>query len=300
MVAGIAASRGIKVKLPSLQAANTKAGFYISISSVVSALPSVTVTTYKNNNSTPRETIINAGNLVTLLGGGNGYVCGTTTLDYDEIGITFNSGLASVGLSADIFYGFGGASTCPVSVLPVRNIVFSVSNEEKPLLTWKAEDDGDVLYEVQRSNNEQLFKTIYQVTGASYSGLKEFLYTDIDAPAGTIYYRIFARDKSGTGFYSRSVSVKPITTTNNNIVTFPNPVKGNVFTIRLSKPATNQHLQIIDKGGRVLYSEYVVAPRNNLLNIHLDKYLPAGIYIIKLNSNSKEVQAQYGKFIILE
>ena len=303
MSAGIVgASRGIRAKLPSLVPGNTKAGFYINIGSVVSSLPTVTLTTYKSNAA--RETIITNGNVVSLLGGGLGYVCATTgsALDYDEVGISFTSGALTVGLSVSVFYAFGGGSTCPVTALPVKKIVLSVSIiSNTPSITWAAEDDGNIKYELQRKTNEGSFKTIHTETSPDNIGPKEFHFSDIDANAGLNYYRILATDdKSLSVLYSRTVSINLHSNLPGTIKMYPNPVTGNEFNIIFNQISNEQYrLQIIDKTGRFFYNEYFKSSGNNSSTIKLKSHLAAGIYIIRIVNESKKSPTLYEKLIVL-
>src|SRR5262245_31933668 len=67
MSAGAIATRGIRAKLNALVPGNTMAGFFIDISNTISGLPSVKVSTYKNG--VFQETVVNNGDLISLLGG---------------------------------------------------------------------------------------------------------------------------------------------------------------------------------------------------------------------------------------
>lgn len=105
ITAGTIYSRTLRAKLNGLADGNTMAGFYIVVANLVTALPSVTLTTYKAG--VLRETILLNGSLVSLLTANQGNICGLASLDYDEVGITFDAGLSTVALDVEVFYAFG-------------------------------------------------------------------------------------------------------------------------------------------------------------------------------------------------
>lgn len=300
--AGVGASRGIRAKLPSVVPGNTKAGFYINVGSAVSSLPSVTLTTYKSGSA--RETILSSANIVTLLGGSEGFVCASTSssLDYDEVGISFNGGALTVGLSADVFYAFGGGSTCPVVILPVKWIDISVrNNNDIPIIIWKAENENDVIYHLQRSYDGISFTTIYIQNSLTGKSRSNFVFQDKEASAKIVYYRVEAVNKnSSVSFFSKTAIYQhKADLLHNGAMLYPNPLQGNSFVIAIPFAGrTSYKLQIIDASGRIADMPSLNTD-GQFLKATLHKKLPAGIYSVRLLDVGNK-QSTYGRMIIMQ
>jgi hypothetical protein len=298
--AGIAASRGIRAKLPSLVPGNTKAGFYFSVGSVVAGLPSITLTTYKSGSA--RETLIAGGNIISLLGGSLGYICSTTSpsLDYDEVGISFNGGLFTVGLSADVFYAFGGGATCPVFALPLTSIRLSVKSINSiPLVTWEMATDKNATCNLQRSYDAVTFNTIHTVNNLKPGYLNTFTYRDSSTAENSFYYRIEVVDNStSASYFSETVHIRnERTEIKNGISIFPNPVTANYFTLALPpnyQPANK--VVIIDETGRIIDEPSVLIARQSI-RVSLRKKLAPGIYTVRIISSSNN-QPVCGRLVI--
>ena len=299
------ANRGIRAKLNSLVPGNTKAGFFVRIGSILGLLPTVTLTTYKSGSV--RETLITNGNIVSVLGGSLGYICATTgsSSDYDEVGISLNSGVATLGLTADIFYAYGGYSSCPIISLPVKLIHIAVSRKDKkPMLTWEAEDNGNTTYEIQRSNDGETFTAIGIAISDNTNSTKTFYFTDTYITTKNTYYRIRATDNNLTGsLFSKTVSLPGLPDHANNFITvFPNPVTGKEFMISIPGIQTNQYdLHLIDKTGKIVYTNVITAVNTDQsIKIILNRELSPGVYIVSVKGMNHPAQPMYSKLIILQ
>ena len=299
--AGLAVSRGIRAKLPSVVPGNTRAGFYVDIGGVVSGLPSVSLTTYKSGSA--RETIITSGNIVSLLGGSLGYVCASTNplLDYDEVGISFTGGALSVGLSADVYYAFGGGATCPTASLPVKLIDISVqNNNDIPLITWKTIEDNNSVYNLQRSYNGVSFTTIHTESSSTNKSSDTFSFADTNASEDLLYYRVEVFDKNSlVSFFSKTITInRSANRVRKGITVFPNPVNENTFTITLSSDYRAQYKsEIIDGSGRIAAIP-ILTKQGQVIRATLHKQLPAGIYTVVLFNISNK-QTSYARIIII-
>lgn len=285
--AGLAASRGIRAKLNAISPGNTYAAFYVNIGSVVSALPSVTLSTYKSG--TLRQTVITNGNIVTLMGGAAGYISAlTNSFDYDEIGISLNGGFATVGMTAQIYYAIGGLSSPPLFVLPVKFTSVDVKEKDNLAhLTWAANDDGNTTYEVQRSYDGIHFNTIAQQTSGNNTGSKTFSHTDYTAENELLYYRVGTKPGNGTGTtFSKTVAIT-LLSDKKPLRVFPNPVANGSFTIYSGISSGEvMMLRMTDNGGRIIYTERLTG-NNKIIRVSLRKVIPPGLYFITMQSENK-------------
>jgi len=284
--AGLVASRGIRAKLNALTPGNTYAGFYVNIGSVVSALPSVFISTYKNG--LLRQNLISNGNIATLMGGAIGYVSAlTNSLDYDEVGISLNGGLATVGMTAQIYYAIGGYPSPPQFALPVMFTSFEVKEKYNlPHLTWTSNDDGSSTYEIERSYDGIHFNSIAHLISNINAGDKTFSYTDKTAENDLVFYRVHAKPESGVGVtYSRTVAIT-LLNYKNSLRIFPNPLTTGTFSIHTGTFSTEAViLKITDNAGKIIYSERLTG-NNKIVHIRLRKSVPAGLYFITMQSES--------------
>jgi len=86
-------------------------------------------------------------------------------------------------------------------------------------------------YLVQRNAGDNQWNTISTVASGSYTG--EYRYTDADAPAGSIEYRIERIDADGKVLYS-SIATVSVEANTSAVNIHPNPATGGVFYITTS------------------------------------------------------------------
>lgn len=126
----------------------------------------------------------------------------------------------------------GGSQTCVV--LAVASITLSTTNagDGKVALSWKDIDTTAAdHYLIQRDPNNSDWSTITTIPASAGSN-GTYSFTDDEAPAGTIYYRIVRVDGEGNMLYS-SISAIDITsaTTGAAVSIYPNPVVGGTFYV---------------------------------------------------------------------
>ena len=301
MTAGVAATYGIRAKLNALVPGGTMAGFYLNAGIAVSALPRVTVKTYKGGSL--RETIINNGSLLSLLTGGTGFLCGltNTSLDYDEVGISFTSSLASVLLNADIYYAFGGYSTCPIVSLPVKleEINYTSVNSINKI-SWRVEDDGNASYTIQSSADGINFITIGLVVSDNLAGHKDLSFSDNKIYTTDVYYRLAVSEHNApanTTFFSKIIHVPARSAMQSAaLLVFPNPVQGNTATLTISNAKAKQlAITIYNVQGQKLYEQKVQAT-NGSSNYNLPvSNLAAGNYKLVVDDGNEKLMKQFIK-----
>ena len=289
IVGGIAYSRTLRAKLNALEPAFTNAGFYVTTASLVSALPTVTITTYKAG--LYRETLLSNGNMLTILNATTSFVCGAsnTTLDYDEVGITFNAGLTTVAMQANVYYAFGGAAYCAV-VLPNTFESFSINAQKGyPVLQWSASDNGNGVYEVERSANAKDFTKTAVMISDETSGQKNFSYTDFDnAQDSVTYYRIGMKpNPEATELFTKIVSVtSAVALHKKEMIIFPNPVERTV-SIRMPKSSTSYSMEILDLQGSLVERQIITGDEGStMVAMTLLHDLRPGLYILKVKGNA--------------
>ncbi|MGC4039020.1 MAG: T9SS type A sorting domain-containing protein [Chitinophagaceae bacterium] len=294
------AVRGIRAKLSSLVSGGTKAGFYINVGSVVSFLPSVDVNTYKAG--VYQETIVSNGDLISLLGGSAGNVCASTNISkqYDEVEINFNMGALTVGATMQVYYAFGGFSSCPSVTLPVRFIDLAVlrGNDNAATVTFTFEDDGNSQYNLEKSSDGHSFTIIDSKTSGTQAGQKNIQFIDA-LPGQVAYYRVSVENTHGQRIYSKIVTYHA-GVSGEKFDIFPNPVSGNQFIIGFhSIDRKTYTIRIFDNTAHLLYSATIVNSSLQHL-VNLNKNIPAGIYNISISETNSAQRPAYKKIIFVK
>lgn len=136
-------------------------------------------------------------------------------------------------------------------------------------------------YLVQRNAGDGQWNTISTVNAGSYTG--EYRFTDADAPAGTIKYRIERIDPGGKILYSSVASVSVTAETNLSI--HPNPATGGTFYITTSKTGemiinvftiTGQLIYRTEGKGQTQYSVHLPAQAQALGTVLVQTISEAG------------------------
>jgi hypothetical protein len=158
---------------------------------------------------------------------------------------------------------------------------------------WKVASQSNIAgYEVEKSTNGRNFSKVGTqiatgVASATYNWL------DVNAVAGTNYYRIKAIDINGTAKYTQIVKI----TLGKFVTGFsvsPNPVKGNSFTLQFSNEATGQYeVRLVNITGQVLYKKTVQHAGGNTSQLFtLPSQIISGVYQLEVIAPNKTKQAQ--------
>ena len=78
----------------------------------------------------------------------------------------------------------------------MTNIAVS-RKDKKPVVMWEAEDNGNTVYEIQRSNDGESFAAIGIEISDNMPGITTFYFTDTYTTGEKTYYRIRVLDKCG-------------------------------------------------------------------------------------------------------
>jgi hypothetical protein len=156
-------------------------------------------------------------------------------------------------------------------------------------LIWSNYTGADIQsYTIYRGTTETNLSEIEKVSGNNTS------FTDLNAPTGTLYYRIQATgtsDCSGIGDFNSNSNIAGesslgiIEESNTESFAFyPNPAKDKLY-LRFEKPNNALIITITDLQGRVVYTNQLDSPAEATFDIDLNT-LNNGAYILHLKSNA--------------
>lgn len=144
------------------------------------------------------------------------------------------------------------ALTCTTLALTDINLTAAITGANQVGLTWTDVATGTAdHYTVQRNTGNMAWTDIGTVSAGS--AIDAYTFTDANAPAGTLEYRILRTDVNGNDLYSDIVSVTlSAAVTNTHIGLFPNPATGGRFN--LTTDGTEELLvNVYTTTGQLLY-----------------------------------------------
>ena len=217
-----------------------------------------------------------------------------------------NSGYGSLRSNSSVNFSkqyFTLGSTSETNALPVELVTFQAEAQEKAvLLTWEtASEINNDFFEVQRSLDGQAFEKIGEVAGQGSSNeTHRYQFIDKQPLEGTVYYRLKQVDYDGLYDYSDLVAmewtysaiaeVTPIT----EVLMFPNPSEGGIFTLRIHGMQRNTvvSIKLIDMVGKVHLQKRVEAESlaGSGLRVSPSGSLPAGLYFVNIQQGNHTFQ----------
>ena len=134
----------------------------------------------------------------------------------------------------------------------------SLSGSNDPKLQWQVKNDAGIsFYAVERSSDSILFNVIGTVKSTrTNGGSHTYSYTDIDAGAGTNWYRLKMQDTTASYTYSTKIRLQP---ESQDMPVYPNPVKSGFFYLDVPDVNDPSQIQLVDMSGKVLQSVKVEA-----------------------------------------
>ena len=148
-------------------------------------------------------------------------------------------------------------------------------------IEWSNMTEKDVAsYSVEHSSNGSDYTAISQQLPASNQNDKvDYAAFDANPAQGANYYRIKAEETTGKIVYSKVLSVS-LGTANKGLSIYPNPVKGNQITIKLSNIKRGQYnLRVINIAGQDVLKQSINNQGSNLTQtIDLPSTIKAGVY----------------------
>lgn len=165
--------------------------------------------------------------------------------------------------------------------LPVRYISFTAEEvEDVVYLDWAtASETNNQYFDIQRSIDGRNFVSIGRVNGQGTTHeLNRYYFTDLSAPASTIYYRLQQTDMDGTTSLSKVVTV--FNDKASSLSLYPNPFTKETNLRIQSKFDYKINIRILDTSGKNLYS----SEHSTNENISVGEHLSDGVYIVEILS----------------
>jgi hypothetical protein len=174
------------------------------------------------------------------------------------------------------------------SILPIKLTGFSLNalNSNNAVdLKWSASLDRGSEFIVERSSNARDFTAIGRVNKATGSdGIEVFSYRDNAPLSGRSYYRLKCIETGSAPFYSKIIPI--MLSSKEELVVYPNPVKGNIITVESSKPYTgNVEISVSNSSGAVVFRQKINAVDQREFRVNRNGAIPAGTYLVEIIAN---------------
>ncbi|HVU57221.1 MAG TPA: T9SS type A sorting domain-containing protein [Puia sp.] len=246
-------------------------------------------------------------------GGGGGVIYSNKTLNASSSVAGGIAGLTNKGTSN---YGATAGSTgiltqniiqsqmpsFPLTCVTLSVDFISVAAAQKDGITtvnWQVSNEPSSTkeYIVERSVNGVDYSDIAHFAyHPSFSSVNMYEYADNDntagAGAGTVYYRIKAVNVSGSGQYSKTVTVLMNELTA-RLTVFPNPAKNSATISLVASGSGDVSLRLFDlKGSTVWQKQTRVAAGANAILLDQLENIPNGIYILQWFDGLKPQQVK--------
>jgi hypothetical protein len=171
-------------------------------------------------------------------------------------------------------------STLPVTFLSVKGLPGSNGNT----VAWETTNDAANHFEVEKSNDGNTFNKIAEVPYNAKAGTTstKYQYVDVNKAGDVQYYRIKVVESGSNGNYSQVVSIKNISSTDNNLslTVYPNPAQDYLYVKTTGIDLLNKELVLVNMSGMELRRTRITNASNQTqLNV---SNLPKGVYAIKL------------------
>ena len=179
------------------------------------------------------------------------------------------------------------------AVLPLKLVSFTAKRATNLIaLSWITTNEINVKhFELQRSMNGVDFTSISTVAATNRQGNQaiQYGYNDNEKSAlqanANVFYRLKMTDRDGAFTYSAIQAINPLTK-NTQITAYPNPVKGSMVYLQLSKPSASPIvIRLEDITGR-LYLKYTVNSSDfnySSIPVNVQK-LSSGSYVLKVET----------------
>lgn len=173
------------------------------------------------------------------------------------------------------------------TTLPVDLVRFdaTLQNGGKVDLSWSTASETDNNYFIiDRSSDGKDFNRLAKIYSQG-SGASDYFSTDKNPFAGNNYYRLKQVDKDGTE-KELGVKVVNVALKNTGLSIYPNPVKGNSFTLKLPENTEEIiNLEVLTLNGSSIF-KHKYKKTGNHLEVNLEQKISAGIYVLRVNNQS--------------
>lgn len=192
------------------------------------------------------------------------------------------------------FEVYGQASTLPVHFTSFTGKALNGSIG----LEWKASIDNPTVFDIERSLDGINYAVIGSVQASTPLQLATlFNFTDNTPARGNNFYRLhYTEQGSAPAYFSKVVAVGLKNAKEMDV--FPNPVKGNHFTLNLGEPFTGKvDIAIYNSTGMLVHRESRSGTRLQLIGVDMPRKLNAGAYSVQLSAGSN---MQKGRLVITD
>jgi len=201
-----------------------------------------------------------------------------------------NKGVVIAGISTDITGATRSATTPDVgayeflggSVFPLQFISFNAQKQNNEVaLSWQTTNEVNTAYfNVQFGSNGTNWVNIGRVNSFNSNGVNNYGFTHSTPLKGKNFYRLEQMDKDGKFTYSpvRSVDFNVKAT---SLFVYPNPVKGNRFSVDLGVEVSKPIPYTIYNSIGVALQHGVISNRQQTITTN---NLPFGNYLLKLTN----------------
>ncbi len=180
-------------------------------------------------------------------------------------------------------------------ILPVRfvNLRAEIDATSKVTIAWSNMTESEIQnYIIENSVDGSLFQSAGAIMPTGNTGGRaDYSYSTTQSEE-TVYYRIKATESTGTVMYSNIVVVRktvPVTTINQSLRIFPNPVTGGEFSIRLANaPAGRYICTVINPEGQPIRQKMIQHNSGDLVRQIDLTGLSSGLYRLILRSTTKK------------
>ncbi|HKZ66489.1 MAG TPA: T9SS type A sorting domain-containing protein, partial [Chitinophagaceae bacterium] len=184
------------------------------------------------------------------------------------------------------------------SVLPLDLLEFKgklVNNDG--ILNWETGNEINVAdFVVERSINGNSYIAVGNVKPVNAPGTHNYVFTDANITSlgsDIVYYRLKQKDIDSRYTYSKIISLSIKNTTGSSL--YPNPASGEINLAVVASRKEKMDYQFFDNAGRIVLQKTTqVLAGTNRFSVDINK-LPAGVYYIKLSSNSISEKFQFLK-----
>jgi hypothetical protein len=174
------------------------------------------------------------------------------------------------------------SSYCSV-LLPIEFISFTARiTNGQTLLNWKVTQPETMdHFTIERLSHDNNWVSIHTKNAAD--GVLNYQYTDPSPQTGYNLYRIRISKKSNAIVYSAIQKIH-VPVKGDSITIYPNPAGKKITITGISSGSS---LSLSDIAGKMIWQKRIITSQNN---IEIDlPFLPAGVYIIKMDSIAKRL-----------
>jgi hypothetical protein len=191
-------------------------------------------------------------------------------------------------LCADAMIAYSGCSVLPISVTSIK--ATSLGNQIK--VEWNnASESGVDHYELEESGNGISFTLAAKVPPFANNGFPaSYNWIDRNVFNGTNYYRVKSFGHNGEIKYTDVVKLN-IVNNKTDFIIYPNPVKGNQFTLELNNlEEGNYTLQMYNSTGQLVMSKNIVHSGGSATELVNLPAVSKGWYAFRLNGGNEKIE----------